>query len=80
MTQDDLINKYFSTQITEVNLQKILLVLSSFGVKCPTYPNRIYTYNFLVIRKVGNQLKLHYTDYKPTSNYSRIYLKEIIKL
>ncbi len=81
MTQEELINKFFSTQITEENLQKILLILSSFGIYCPKYPNYIYQYKYNIIRRNAHgKLVLSGTNYNPFRSYTRLYLKDIIKL
>ncbi len=81
MTQEELLNTYFSSQITEENLQKIILILSSFGVHCPLYPNHLYNYKYITIRRRNNGLMLRSTNYKCNiSDCTRLYLKDIIKL
>ena len=81
MTQEELLNTYFSSQITEENLQKIILILSSFGVHCPLYPNQLYNYKYINIRRRNNGLMLRSTNYKCNiSDCTRLYLKDIIKL
>lgn len=81
MTQEELLNTYFSSQITEENLQKMILILSSFGVHCPLYPNYLYNYKYINIRRRNNGLMLRSTNYKCNiSDCTRLYLKDIIKL
>lgn len=81
MTQEELLNTYFSSQITEENLQKMILILSSFGVHCPLYPNQLYNYKYINIRRRNNGLMLRSTNYKCNiSDCTRLYLKDIIKL
>ena len=81
MTQEELLNTYFSSQITEENLQKMILILSSFGVHCPLYPNQLYNYKYINIRRRKNGLMLRSTNYKCNiSDCTRLYLKDIIKL
>lgn len=81
MTQEELLNTYFSSQITEENLQKMILILSSFGVHCPPYPNHFYNYKYISIRRRNNGLMLRSTNYRCSiSDCTRLYLKDIIKL